>query len=97
MAGGRRYRAALLVMLLIGCVTLLGAPAADTGQPQQTAQDGFVPMTDIPSEDRLPAAPLLAAAYSVVWAIAIGYLLDHLAAARYGRARACGGVAPDQR
>ena len=74
MAEGRRYRAAVLVMLFIGCVALLGAPAVDAAQPQQTAQDGFVPMNDIPSEERLPAAPLLAAAYSVVWAIAIGYL-----------------------
>ena len=74
MAGGPRYRAAWLVMLLIGFVALFGAPAADAAQPQQTAQDGFVPMNDIPTEERLPAAPLLAAAYAVVWAIAIGYL-----------------------
>ncbi len=74
MAGWRRYRVALLVMLLIGCVALFGARVADAAQPQQTAQDGFVPMNAIPTEERLPAAPLLAAAYSVVWAIAIGYL-----------------------
>jgi hypothetical protein len=55
-------------------VALFGNPAVDAAQPQQTAQDGFVPMNDIPAEERLPAAPLLAAAYSVVWAIAIGYL-----------------------
>ncbi len=61
-------------MLLIGCVALLGAPGADAAQPQQAAQDGFVPMNDIPPEDQLPAAPLLVAAYSVVWAIAIGYM-----------------------
>ena len=74
-AGGRRgHRAVLLVMLLIGCVALLGAPAADAAQPQQAAQDGFVPMSDIPPEDQLPAAPLLVAAYSAVWAIAIGYM-----------------------
>ncbi len=73
-AGWRGLRAALLVMLLVGCVALLGAPAADAAQPQQAAQDGFVPMNDIPPEDQLPAAPLLVAAYSVVWAIAIGYM-----------------------
>ena len=50
------------------------SPAADAAQPQQAAQDGFVPMSDLPPEDQLPAAPLLVAAYSVVWALAIGYL-----------------------
>ena len=34
----------------------------------------FVPMGDIPPEEQLPAAPLLVAAYAVVWALAIGYL-----------------------
>jgi hypothetical protein len=43
-------------------------------QPPEAAQDGFVPMDDIPLEDQLPAAPLLIAAYAAVWAIAIGYL-----------------------
>ena len=74
MAGGREFRVALLVLLVIGCVALLGVQAADAAQPPQTAPDGFVPMNDIPPEERLPAAPLLAAAYSVVWAVAIGYL-----------------------
>jgi CcmD family protein len=31
-------------------------------------------MDDVPAEEQLPAAPLLAAAYIVVWVIAIGYL-----------------------
>ena len=43
-------------------------------QPPGAAQDGFVPMDDIPLEDQLPAAPLLIGAYAAVWAIAIGYL-----------------------
>ena len=50
-------------------------PLADAAQPtQQSAPDGFVPMDDVPAEEQLPAAPLLAAAYIVVWVIAIGYL-----------------------
>ena len=69
-----RYQAALLVTLLVGCVALTGAHTADAAQPEPTAQDGFVPMTDIPPEDQLPAAPLLAAAYAAVWALAVGYL-----------------------
>jgi len=64
-----------LVALCIGCLGILGAPLADAAQPtQQSAPDGFVPMDDVPAEEQLPAAPLLAAAYIVVWVIAIGYL-----------------------
>ena len=67
-------RCALVVALLMGCLAVQGATTALAGQPQQSAQDGFLPMDDVPAEDQLPAAPLLAAAYAVVWAIAIGYL-----------------------
>jgi CcmD family protein len=65
----------VLVALCVGCLGILGAPTADAAQPtQQSAPDGFVPMDDVPAEEQLPAAPLLAAAYIVVWVIAIGYL-----------------------
>lgn len=78
-AGPRERRTGLqrwaLVALCIGCLAILSAPFADAAQPtQQSAPDGFVPMDDVPAEEQLPAAPLLAAAYVVVWVIAIGYL-----------------------
>jgi|TARA_B110000116_G_scaffold221175_1_gene199575 CcmD family protein len=64
-----------LIALCVGCLAVLGAPTADAAQPtQQSAPDGFVPMDDVPAEEQLPAAPLLATAYIVVWVIAIGYL-----------------------
>ncbi len=66
--------AALGVALVVLCAVLAGAQTVFAAQPPEAAQDGFVPMGDIPPEDRLPAAPLLVAAYSAVWAIAIGYL-----------------------
>jgi len=47
------------VALVVLCAVLAG------GQTTFAAQ---------PPEDQLPAAPLLVAAYSVVWALAIGYL-----------------------
>jgi len=58
-----------LVVLLLISGDILGA-----AQPTEAAQDGFVPMGEIPPEDQLPAAPLLVAAYAIVWALAIGYL-----------------------
>ncbi len=69
--GSDHGRAVALVVL---CVWLVGGVTTVTAQQPEAAQDGFVPMSDIPPEDQLPAAPLLVAAYSVVWAIAIGYL-----------------------
>ena len=71
------YRTAgayLGVALVVLCAVLAVGPTTVAAQQPEAAQDGFVPMGDIPPEDQLPAAPLLVAAYSVVWAIAIGYL-----------------------
>ena len=64
-------------VLALGLVVGVAAGVAvlDAAQPATTAaQDGFVPMDDIPPEDQMPAAPLVAGAYAVVWAIAVGYL-----------------------
>ncbi len=68
------YRSAVIVILLAVGMVLVSGGGLDAAQPPEAAQDGFVPMGDIPPEDQLPAAPLLVAAYAVVWAIAIGYL-----------------------
>ena len=63
----------LALGLIVGAAA--GMAVLDAAQPATTAaQDGFVPMGDIPPEDQMPAAPLVAAAYAVVWAIAVGYL-----------------------
>ena len=63
----------LLLGLVVGAAA--GMAVLDAAQPATTAaQDGFVPMDDIPPEDQMPAAPLVAGAYAVVWAIAVGYL-----------------------
>ena len=37
-------------------------------------QEEFVPISELPPEDRLPAAPLLIAAYSFVWVVLLVYL-----------------------
>ena len=62
------------VALVVLCAVLAGGQTTFAAQPPEAAQDEFVPRADIPPEDQLPAAPLLVAAYSVVWALAIGYL-----------------------
>jgi hypothetical protein len=48
---------------------------AMTMQPPPAAQDEFVPVSELPPEDRLPAAPLLVGAYAFVWVMLLGYLV----------------------
>lgn len=64
----------LVVTLLVAGFAMASVHVLDAAQPPEVAQDGFVPMADIPPEDQLPAAPLLVAAYAAVWALTIGYL-----------------------
>ena len=47
--------------------------ASHSGQPQPP-QEEFVPIDQVPPEDQLPAAPLLIAAYAIVWVVVFGYL-----------------------
>jgi hypothetical protein len=63
-----------VVLLVLGLAVTSVGTTIFAAQPPEAAQDGFVPMDDIPPEDQLPAAPLVMAAYAAVWAIAIGYL-----------------------
>jgi CcmD family protein len=60
--------------VLLGAV-LIGAPGtAVLAQAVQPGQDEFVPIDQLAPEDRLPAAPLLIAAYGFVWVALLGYL-----------------------
>ena len=45
-----------------------GAPAP------QPAQDEFVPISELPASEQLPAAPLLITAYAVVWIVLAVYV-----------------------
>ena len=61
-----------LALVLAGLVaSTLAAPAAAAVQPPPVEE--FVPIDELPEEDRLPAAPFLIAAYSIVWVLAFGY------------------------
>jgi CcmD family protein len=56
---------------LLFMVGMAGMNALVLAQPGQT---GFVPMTDVPASEQLPAARLLIAAYAFVWVAMMGYL-----------------------
>jgi CcmD family protein len=42
--------------------------------PAAPAQDEFVPLSELPAEEQLPAGPLLITAYAVVWIVIAVYL-----------------------
>lgn len=66
------------VIRLLVCVVLLsvaGASAAAAAQPPpQPAQEEFVPLSEIPPEEQIPAFTLVAIAYALVWLVLIGYV-----------------------
>ena len=55
---------------------IVSARQAPPPQPTRPAQDEFVPIDQLPPGEQLPAAPLLIAAYSVVWLAVAGYLFS---------------------
>ncbi len=63
-----------MCLLLVGLVWVISASTVIVEAWQPAAQEEFVPIDQLPPEDRLPAAPLLIAAYSFVWVALLGYL-----------------------
>jgi len=65
--------------LLCLLILLFGAPVAAQSQqpaPQPQQQEEFVPVSQLPPQDQLPAAPLLVTAYSFVWIVLFGYVVS---------------------
>ena len=65
----KRYLAAMLM-----AVALVVVPTVASAQPP--AQEGFVPVEQLPGQEQMPAAPLVAAAYGVAWAAVLIYLFS---------------------
>ena len=58
-------------------ILLLAAGSMRAEQPQQTEQQsGFRPVSELPPQDQLPAAPLLVSAYAFVWLAVFGYVVS---------------------
>jgi CcmD family protein len=62
------------ILVALMAVMLAGAPAL--GFAQTPAPEGFVPVDQLPGQEELPAAPLVAAAYGVAWAAVLIYLFS---------------------
>lgn len=73
-AAARRFlgRGLLVVALLVSAPMVSDVLA---WQPPPAKSDEFVPVSDLPARESLPAAPLLIAAYAVVWLMLMGYLV----------------------
>lgn len=67
-------------MRVLRCLICLSAlwlfvPAVIQAQPPQApGQEEFVPLSEIPPEEQIPAFTLVAVAYATVWIILIGYV-----------------------
>lgn len=64
----RLMRTLTIVVLLAG-----GFPPVVAAQQPQPTPDEFVPMTEVPPEEQLPAPTMLAAAYGFAWIAILGY------------------------
>ena len=59
------------------CAAALLSPAAVSAQtqpPPKPAQEEFVPLSEIPPEEQIPAFTLVATAYGLVWVALLGYV-----------------------
>lgn len=65
----RRVLTALL--LVAACAT-----ASNAQQPKPERQDEFVPISELPPEEQLPAQPLVIGAYAFAWLALGGYVLS---------------------
>jgi CcmD family protein len=65
-------RLTTLVLLLL--LAPGGSPLFGQQPPPSSAQEGFVPVDQLPPDEALPAAPLLITAYAAAWVIVLLYL-----------------------
>ena len=61
---------------LVVALMLAGMPAVVlvAAQPPSASQEAFVPVDQLPTEEQIPAAPLVAGAYAIAWAAVLIYL-----------------------
>lgn len=65
------------LLRVLACVVLLAMPVSVAAQqPAQPppAQEEFVPLSEVPPSEQIPAFTLVAVAYGFVWLALIGYI-----------------------
>ncbi|HEX7084858.1 MAG TPA: CcmD family protein [Vicinamibacterales bacterium] len=62
------------LLLAAGCLAASPAVTPVAALQPQAAQDEYVPLSEIPPGEQLPAQPLLFAAYGFVWVAVLVYV-----------------------
>ena len=74
----KRVLRVLGLVLALTATSGIGAAAAQPSSPPSAAPpaatDGFVPVTDLPPVEQLPAAPLVLGAYAFIWVAVLVYV-----------------------
>jgi CcmD family protein len=70
----RSFAAALMMLTLASGIFVPGVGIAQNQTPP--AQDVFVPIDELPPQEQVPAAPMVVAAYSFVWAAFVVYVFS---------------------
>lgn len=63
----------VLRALLLAALLTAAPVTVEAAQPP-SSQDAFVPVDQLPTQEQMPAAPLVAAAYGVAWAAVLIYM-----------------------
>ncbi|HTV02239.1 MAG TPA: CcmD family protein [Luteitalea sp.] len=66
---------ALLVLTFSAALPASSAAQGTTPPSTTAAQDEYVPIDELPEGEKLPAAPFLVGAYTVLWLAILVYLL----------------------
>ena len=78
----RRLRVLALACALTAAAALPWQPVSTTvvaqnrTPPKPAATDEFVPIDELPPQEQVPAAPMVVAAYSLVWIAFLAYVLS---------------------
>jgi len=67
-------RVVVFLLLLLSTPVIAQQPSPQSAPPKQ--QEEFVPVSQLPPQDQLPAAPLLVTAYAFVWIALFGYVVS---------------------
>jgi CcmD family protein len=69
-------RVVVAVVVLGACLGAIGPDRTALAQQQRppAAREEFVPLSELPPDDTLPAAPMLIAAYAFVWLAILFYV-----------------------
>jgi CcmD family protein len=71
--GGHSFSSALGFSDALGNGTMVVAYALEAAQPKPSP-DEFVPVTDVPESEQIPAIRLVATAYGFIWVVLLGYV-----------------------